>query len=65
MQRVLIIWTGFDKFKKGSRRIFQRHESGGIALEEGTKSFQNKEIGVASRHRSAAALRDFPIVAPI
>ncbi|MBR8190556.1 hypothetical protein KDW82_16060 [Burkholderia vietnamiensis] len=50
---------------KLSESRHQRHESGGIAVEEGIKSFKNNEIGVDSRHRSAAALRDFPIVAPI
>ncbi|CAI8697287.1 conserved hypothetical protein [Burkholderia sp. IT-111MI5] len=44
MQRVLIIWTGFDKFKKGNRTNFSNGAAAGKTLENNKKPFRNKTM---------------------
>ena len=49
MQRVLIIWTGFDKFKKGNRTNFLERHGSGKTLENNKKPFINKTLMNANR----------------
>ncbi|KHK52165.1 hypothetical protein PI86_14845 [Burkholderia sp. A9] len=59
MQRVLIIWTGFDKFKKGNPTNFRGGKAPGKPHETRENPFKNKILSNPHRHdrRARGALK--------
>ena len=56
MQRVLIIWTGFDKFKKGNRTNFRSGDEAKKHADPTKKPFKNKSLQAQPSLAGEAAL---------
>ncbi|CAM2166048.1 hypothetical protein BO443_140173 [Burkholderia orbicola] len=63
MQRVLIIWTGFDKFKKGNQRNFRGGDAAGKTHENSKKPFQNNTLSSAATPADGP-VRPAPLIQP-